>query len=278
MLEIRNLNFNYENKTVLTNVSFNLDRGIKALVAPNGAGKTTLLNCISQKLSAKGNIMIDGKDYNNREILKHLTFLGDYTILDVEMTLYDYLNYIAKIYDIPKNNINEIMDITDVSHFCKDKIKTYSLGMKNRSMIALSILPDTKYILLDEPLSGLDPGSVKKMKSLLLKLAETKGIILSSHILDDVNDLTEDILFLKNGEIIEYHSYALDSLKLVTDNDLKAIDLLKSEDLLKIENELIISNENLNDVLGILLQNNIEITSILNLRDSLKNEYFEIFT
>ncbi len=278
MLEIRNLNFNYENKKVLTNVSFDLNKGIKALVAPNGAGKTTLLNCISQKLSAKGNIMINGKDFNNREILKHLTFLGDHTILDVEMTLYDYLNYIAKIYGIPKNKIKEIMDLTDVSHFCNDKIKTYSLGMKNRSMVALSILPDTKYILLDEPLSGLDPGSVKKMKSLLLKLTETKGIILSSHILDDVNDLTEDILFLKDGKIIEYHSYALDSLKLITDNDLKAIDLLKSKDLLKIEDELIISNKNLNDVLGILLQNNIEISNILNLRDSLKNEYFEMFT
>lgn len=177
MLEVKGLNFSYGKNEVLKRASFTLDKGIKVMVAPNGAGKTTLFECISEQLSGEGSIEVDGKDLNDRKILEHLTFLGDYTILDPEISAYDYMKYISKLYNISEKRIEELAELTNFSSFYKNKIGSYSLGMKNRSMIALSILPDTEYIFLDEPLSGLDPGSVQEMKDLLLDLSKEKGII-----------------------------------------------------------------------------------------------------
>ncbi|WP_300409314.1 ABC transporter ATP-binding protein [Lagierella sp.] len=278
MLKITNLNFKYNKNPVLKGVSFGLEKGIKALVAPNGAGKTTLLNCISQQLKADGSIIIDDKEINNRKILENLTFLGDSSILDPEIAAIDYMKYVAKTYNINYEKIDKVANLTEISHFYKNKIGTYSLGMKNRTMIALSILPDTEYILLDEPLSGLDPSSVKKMKELLLNLSKTKGILLSSHILDDINDLTDDILFLKDGKIIEFKSYSSQLLKIESSDDSKSFDILNKNHFLHSKDKLIIDQKDLNGVLKILFVNDIEIINIQNLKDSLKEIYFEIFT
>lgn len=277
MLKIKNLSFQYGKKPVLNGVSFDLQKGIKALVAPNGAGKTTLLNCISQQLKASGSIAIDDDEINNREILEHLTFLGDSTILDPEIAGVDYMKYIAKTYNIGYDKIDDVANATEISRFYRNKIGTYSLGMKNRTMIALSILTDTNYILLDEPLSGLDPSSVKKMKKLLLELGRTKGIILSSHILDDINDLTDDILFLKEGKIIEYKSYSFNSLRIETSDDPKVISIFKENNIETPIDKVIVRQVELDKALSLILSSNLIVHNILNVRESLKERYFEIF-
>ncbi len=277
MLKIKNLSFQYGKKPVLNGVSFDLQKGIKALVAPNGAGKTTLLNCISQQLKASGSIAIDDDEINNREILEHLTFLGDSTILDPEIAGVDYMKYIAKTYNIGYDKIDDVANATEISRFYRNKIGTYSLGMKNRTMIALSILTGTNYILLDEPLSGLDPSSVKKMKKLLLELGRTKGIILSSHILDDINDLTDDILFLKEGKIIEYKSYSFNSLRIETSDDPKVISIFKENNIETPIDKVIVRQVELDKALSLILSSNLIVHNILNVRESLKERYFEIF-
>lgn len=280
MLQVIDLEKKYNGKTILDKVNLRLEKGqIKALVGPNGSGKTTLMNSISNSIKIDGGkIVIDNEQYDDEKIFNKLTFFRDETILDFNMKGIDYLELIKNAYKKSTEDVNNICKKYEIEGFAHKRVGEYSLGMKKKLMLAMSFLPGNDYVLLDEPLNGLDPTSVIKTKNLLKEIAKQNvGIIISSHGLNDLDDISRDILFLKDKKILEEKLESVKYLNLSTSND----ELVKKTLInngYEYENKLIIlKDENIKSILKILSQLDVNIYSIDKKSKSSQERYMELF-
>lgn len=280
MLQVIDLEKKYGDKTILDKVNFGLEKGqIKALVGPNGSGKTTLMNSISNSIKIDGGkIVIDNEQYDDEKIFNKLTFFRDETILDFNMKGIDYLELIKNAYKKSTEDVNNICKKYEIEGFAHKRVGEYSLGMKKKLMLAMSFLPGNDYVLLDEPLNGLDPTSVIKTKNLLKEIAKQNvGIIISSHWLNDLDDISRDILFLKDKKILEEKLESVKYLNLSTSNDELVKKTLMNNGY-KYENKLIIlKDENIKSILKILSQLDVNIYSIDKKSKSSQERYMELF-
>lgn len=280
MLQVIDLEKKYGDKTILDKVNFGLEKGqIKALVGPNGSGKTTLMNSISNSIKIDGGkIVIDNEQYDDEKIFNKLTFFRDETILDFNMKGIDYLELIKNAYKKSTEDVNNICKKYEIEGFAHKRVGEYSLGMKKKLMLAMSFLPGNDYVLLDEPLNGLDPTSVIKTKNLLKEIAKQNvGIIISSHGLNDLDDISRDILFLKDKKILEEKLESVKYLNLSTSNDELVKKTLMNNGY-EYENKLIIlKNENIKSILKILSQLDVNIYSIDKKSKSSQERYMELF-
>ena len=277
MLQVIDLEKKYNGKTILDKVNFRLEKGqIKALVGPNGSGKTTLMNSISNSIKIDGGkIVIDNEEYDDEKIFNKLTFFRDETILDFNMKGKDYLELIKNAYKKSTEDVKNICNKFEIEGFVNKRVGEYSLGMKKKLMLAMSFLPGNDYVLLDEPLNGLDPTSVIKTKNLLKEIAKQNvGIIISSH---GLNDLSRDILFLKDKKILEEKLESVKYLNLSTSNDELVKKTLMNNGY-EYENKLIIlKDENIKSILNILSQLDVNIYSIDKKSKSSQERYMELF-
>lgn len=280
MLQVIDLEKKYNGKTILDKVNFGLEKGqIKALVGPNGSGKTTLMNSISNSIKIDGGkIVIDNEQYDDEKIFNKLTFFRDETILDFNMKGIDYLELIKNAYKKSTEDVNNICKKYQIEGFAHKRVGEYSLGMKKKLMLAMSFFPGNDYVLLDEPLNGLDPTSVIKTKNLLKEIAKQNvGIIISSHGLNDLDDISRDILFLKDKKILEEKLESVKYLNLSTSNDELVKKTLMSNGY-EYENKLIIlKDENIKSILKILSQLDVNIYSIDKKSKSSQERYMELF-
>ncbi|MDU2499649.1 ABC transporter ATP-binding protein [Finegoldia magna] len=280
MLQVIDLEKKYNGKTILDKVNFILEKGqIKALVGPNGSGKTTLMNSISNSIKIDGGkIVIDNEQYDDEKIFNKLTFFRDETILDFNMKGIDYLELIKNAYKKSTEDVNNICKKYEIEGFAHKRVGEYSLGMKKKLMLAMSFLPGNDYVLLDEPLNGLDPTSVIKTKNLLKEIAKQNvGIIISSHGLNDLDDISRDILFLKDKKILEEKLESVKYLNLSTSNDELVKKTLMNNGY-EYENKLIIlKDENIKSILKILSQLDVNIYSIDKKSKSSQERYMELF-
>ncbi|EGS31847.1 ATP-binding cassette domain-containing protein [Finegoldia magna] len=280
MLQVIDLEKKYGDKTILDKVNFGLEKGqIKALVGPNGSGKTTLMNSISNSIKIDGGkIVIDNEQYDDEKIFNKLTFFRDETILDFNMKGIDYLELIKNAYKKSTEDVNNICKKYEIEGFAHKRVGEYSLGMKKKLMLAMSFLPGNDYVLLDEPLNGLDPTSVIKTKNLLKEIAKQNvGIIISSHGLNDLDDISRDILFLKDKKILEEKLESVKYLNLSTSNDELVKKTLMNNGY-EYENKLIIlKDENIKSILKILSQLDVNIYSIDKKSKSSQERYMELF-
>ena len=280
MLQVIDLEKKYNGKTILDKVNLRLEKGqIKALVGPNGSGKTTLMNSISNSIKIDGGkIVIDNEQYDDEKIFNKLTFFRDETILDFNMKGIDYLELIQNAYRKSTEDVNNICKKYEIEGFAHKRVGEYSLGMKKKLMLAMSFLPGNDYVLLDEPLNGLDPTSVIKTKNLLKEIAKQNvGIIISSHGLNDLDDISRDILFLKDKKILEEKLESVKYLNLSTSNDELVKKTLMNNGY-EYENKLIIlKDENIKSILKILSQLDVNIYSIDKKSKSSQERYMELF-
>lgn len=280
MLQVIDLEKKYGDKTILDKVNFGLEKGqIKALVGPNGSGKTTLMNSISNSIKIDGGkIVIDNEQYDDEKIFNKLTFFRDETILDFNMKGIDYLELIKNAYKKSTEDVNNICKKYEIEGFAHKRVGEYSLGMKKKLMLAMSFLPGNEYVLLDEPLNGLDPTSVIKTKNLLKEIAKKNvGIIISSHGLNDLDDISRDILFLKDKKILEEKLESVKYLNLSTSNDELVKKTLMNNGY-EYENKLIIlKDENIKSILKILSQLDVNIYNIDKKSKSSQERYMELF-
>lgn len=280
MLQVIDLEKKYNGKTILDKVNLRLEKGqIKALVGPNGSGKTTLMNSISNSIKIDGGkIVIDNEQYDDEKIFNKLTFFRDETILDFNMKGIDYLDLIKNAYKKSTEDVNNICKKYEIEGFAHKRVGEYSLGMKKKLMLAMSFLPGNDYVLLDEPLNGLDPTSVIKTKNLLKEIAKQNvGIIISSHGLNDLDDISRDILFLKDKKILEEKLESVKYLNLSTSNDELVKKTLMNNGY-EFENKLIIlKDENIKSILKILSQLDVNIYSIDKKSKSSQERYMELF-
>ncbi len=210
MLEIKNLNKNYGNKTILKNINCKLTNGVYGLLGPNGAGKSTLMKIITTNLKYDfGEILWNGEPIEKlgTNYLSVLGYMPQGQGLYNGFTGYMFLNYIAVLKDIPKkeikNEIQRVIEYVNLKNDIKTKINAYSGGMKQRLLIASAIIGNPKLIILDEPTAGLDPKERVKVKKMIKDLSKNKIIIIATHIVPDIENITTHILVLKEGTLLK---------------------------------------------------------------------------
>lgn len=280
MLEVVNIEKSYGNKKILQGISFSIEKGqIKALVGPNGSGKTTLMNTMTNLLKRDGGqVLVDGKEFKDEKIFNHISFFKDEKILDENLYGLDYLNYIKNVYKRTKDDVDRVIKEIGIESFVKSKTGSYSLGMKKKLMLAMDFLPQRDIILLDEPLSGLDPTSVIKMMALIKKKAKDgQGILISSHSLNDIDEITNNILFLKDGKILEEVLENEKFIEIISNNNEKLSSVLQSKGFNMDKNMISLNNSSINDILSVIIENNIEILDIKRRSKTSQERYKEIF-
>lgn len=212
-LTINNLSKEYGNKKAVHCFNATLTNGVYGLLGANGAGKTTLMRMICDiQTETKGTILLNGKNIHDlgeqyRNILGYLPqHFGYYP----NFTAYTFLMYIAAIKGIPHkkahNRSLELLEKVGLMEQKNTKIKTFSGGMKQRLGIAQALLNNPKILILDEPTAGLDPKERVRFRNLISSLAENRIVILSTHIVSDVDYIAKEILIMKNGELVHQGS------------------------------------------------------------------------
>lgn len=280
MLEVVNIEKSYGKKKILHDISFSIEKGqIKALVGPNGSGKTTLMNTMTNLLKRDGGqVLVDGKEFKDEKIFNHISFFKDEKILDENLYGMDYLKYIKNVYKRTKDDVDRVIKEIGIESFVKSKTGSYSLGMKKKLMLAMDFLPQRDIILLDEPLSGLDPTSVIKMMALIKKKAKDgQGILISSHSLNDIDEITNNILFLKDGKILEEVLENEKFIEIISSDNEKLSSVLKSKGFNMDKNMISLNNSSINDILSVIIENNIEILDIKRRSKTSQERYKEIF-
>ena len=210
VLEVNNLTKKYKERYAVNDVSFEIIEGeIFGLIGPNGAGKTTIIKMITGLAKpTDGKIFIDGISLNNH-FEKAISRLGG--IIETP-DLYQYmsgmenLKFFASLYpNITQQKINEIVKLVGMEKRIHDKVRNYSLGMKQRVGIAQALLNDPKILILDEPTNGLDPNGIKDMRKFLIGLARKKkiSILVSSHILSEMEQLCDTVAIIDGGKILQ---------------------------------------------------------------------------
>lgn len=197
----------YENKIVVDRISLQLTNGVYGLLGANGAGKTTLMRMLCGILKpTSGTVTFDGVDVSSEKYRAELGYLPQDFGYYPEFSGLDFLLYMASLKGLTKpqakrksKDLLELVSLTDVA---KKKINTYSGGMKQRLGIAQVLLNDPKIIILDEPTAGLDPKERVRFRNLIKDLGEKSIVLLSTHIVSDIEHIAGKVLMMKAGQII----------------------------------------------------------------------------
>lgn len=208
-LAIDRLTKQYKNKIAVDRVSIKLKPGVYGLLGANGAGKTTLMRMLCDiQNPTSGQIKYNGTDIKKlgedyRQVLGYLPQdFGYYP----DFTAYDFLMYIAALKGLSKEKaemrVNELLQIVNLENEKKQKVKTFSGGMKQRLGIAQAMLNNPKILILDEPTAGLDPKERVKFRNLISSFSQDKIVILSTHIVSDIEFIADEIIVMKAGKKI----------------------------------------------------------------------------
>lgn len=210
VLKITNLTKKYKNINILNNINLSLEEGkVYGLIGLNGAGKTTLMKIIAGfSKSSEGVISLFGA-YDEKELFKQRKRIGCFIeapgILD-DMTAEENMNLHRIIKGIPNEEIiDELLEIVNLKEVKNQKVKNYSLGTRQRLGIAISLIGNPEFLILDEPINGLDPVAIIEMRNMIKGLTQKRHItiLISSHILSELYQLATDYIILHKGEIKE---------------------------------------------------------------------------
>lgn len=210
MLCLTNITKKYKEKLALDDVSLELAPGIYGLLGPNGAGKSTLMNIVTGNLKPDGGqVLWDGKEIKSLGA-QYRSIIG---YAPQQQGLYDaftgkrFLAYMATLKGISKKEMSEeiarVLSYVNMTEAANRPIGTYSGGMKQRILIAQAILGDPKLIVLDEPTAGLDPKERVRIRERIAALAGDKVILVSTHVVSDIEPIAKEIILIKSGKIID---------------------------------------------------------------------------
>lgn len=206
-LKIDRVTKHYKNKIAVDRISFNIQPGIYGLLGENGAGKSTLMRMICGILRPdSGSIMLDGADVATEEYREGLGYLPQEFGYYPDFTAEDFLLYMAALKGLAKGEARqrakELLELVGLKEAARKKLKTFSGGMKQRVGIAQALLNHPRVLILDEPTAGLDPRERVRFHNLLKQMKQEAIVILSTHIVTDVERIANHILMIRQGQLI----------------------------------------------------------------------------
>src|SRR5690625_782898 len=245
-VKVENLTKKYKNQLAVDNISFSLKSGeIVGFLGPNGAGKSTTMKMLTGFLApTSGDAFIHSNSIlkDKIKLRQIIGYLPEHNPLYLEMYVREYLNFCAQIYKISKKQIEEVIELTGLKEESHKKIEQLSKGYRQRVGLAAAPLHDPEVLILDEPTTGLDPNQLVEIRNLIKKVGKTKTVLLSTHIMQEVEAVCDRVLIIHKGSLV-----ADKYLKDLKDENLQVIQvefdykienqaLKKLPNLIKIEN------------------------------------------
>lgn len=209
MISVTGLSKRYGSHLAVKNVNFNIEKGeVIGFLGPNGAGKSTIMNILTGYLSlTQGKVEIDGFDIteNPEEAKKRIGYLPELPPLYMDMKVREYLDFVYDLKKVKfpkKSHINEILKLVKIEDVQNRLIKNLSKGYRQRVGFAQALIGNPDVLILDEPTVGLDPKQIIEIRNLIAKLGKNHTIILSSHILSEIQSVCKRVIIINQGEII----------------------------------------------------------------------------
>ena len=290
ILKIENLSKSYDKNLVLKNINLEIEEGsIFGLIGPNGAGKSTLMKSILGLVKKdSGSISLYGKEINaknQKETNKNLGSLIENPSFYDHLTAYDNLDLICDMKNIKKDNIDKVLKDVGLFTSKNKKARDFSLGMKQRLGIAIALIGNPKFLILDEPINGLDPYGIEEMRDLFKNIVKNSNtsILISSHILDEIEKISTPIGILKNGSLTysgsleEYRELHPPVIVLKTSDNLKASKLLELPQGNILDDYLVLGNKSEEEVAKIIkiLVNTVDIYRVEKRKESLEKLFIQ---
>jgi ABC-2 type transport system ATP-binding protein len=213
-IEVQNLSKRYDEQLALKNISFQIPKGaIVGFLGPNGAGKSTTMKILTGFIpQTSGTAKVAGFDTVDAplEVKRRVGYLPESNPLYKDMYIKEYLHYVATIFDLPNPlaKVQEMISMTGLTKEQDKKIHQLSKGYKQRVGIAQAIIHNPEVLILDEPTSGLDPNQLDEIRKLILKIGKEKTVLLSTHIMQEVEAMCERVIIINKGEIVVDNSTA----------------------------------------------------------------------
>ena len=214
-LEIKNISKTYKKGTVkaLDDFSVTLTPGVYGLLGPNGAGKSTLMNIITDNLNAdSGEVLYDGENIKKlgKDYRSVLGYMPQQQGLYDDFTLNRFLWYMAALKGLKKKEAKEkiisLLETVNLTESAHKKLGGFSGGMKQRALIAQALLNDPEILILDEPTAGLDPRERIRIRNFISEIAEDKIVLISTHVVSDIEFIAKEIILLKEGKLISHNT------------------------------------------------------------------------
>lgn len=291
VLEVVNLKKSFKTNEVLKGVNFSVaDKEILGFIGPNGSGKSTTMKCIATLLFAdEGDIKVCGYDnIKDRSLaLNEMSVQIESPGLYYNLRGIDNLKLFAGLKNVDKKRIDEVIEFIDIGKHLKRKVKDYSMGMKQRLALGITLLSKPKFIMLDEPTNGLDPDGVINLRKTIFDLRDMgTAFLISSHQLSEIDKICDRVIAIHNGKVEDISKY-LDNVQRymlnvdkveVTKTILDQSDYINNYSLINNIFEITLNDQaGLNQLLDKLRENNISILEISKEIHDIEDIYLEIY-
>lgn len=296
VLEVKGVKKKLGKREIIKGLDLSVNEGeIFGFLGPNGSGKTTTIRMLVGLISPnEGEIVVCGKSVlsEKEQALKNVGAVVENPELYKYLSGRENLMQIARIRKVSKEEVEELIDLVGLKDRIDDKVRKYSLGMKQRLGLAAALIGDPKLLILDEPTNGLDPSGIIDFRDVVKKASRERGmaVFISSHILSEVQNLCDRVAFINNGvikSVEDIHDNSmeteLDSLTLVVSSNkeqaikvLKDIGFVNSSTVIDEEIHIIVETGKTTELLKILLENNVLVEEIYKNRKGLEQRYMEL--
>lgn len=205
-IEVTNITKKYGEQKALDNVSFSVKGAeVVGFLGPNGAGKSTMMKILTSYLAAtEGEVVVNGFDVqkNSIDVKKSIGYLPEHNPLYLDMYVREILRFNAEIYKVSKKRVEEIIQQTGLLPEANKKIDQLSKGYRQRVGLAIALLHNPQVLILDEPTTGLDPNQLIEIRQLIKKFGEEKTVLLSTHIMQEVEAICDRVIIINKGKIV----------------------------------------------------------------------------
>jgi ABC-2 type transport system ATP-binding protein len=267
-IEVKGISKLYGEQKALNNVSFSLKKGeVVGFLGPNGAGKSTMMKILTGYIpQTEGEAKVTGYDVSTDilRVQRNVGYLPEHNPQYLDMYVKEYLSFVAGTYGISKDRVDEVIEQTGITPEKSKKISQLSKGYRQRIGLAAALIHNPEVLILDEPTTGLDPNQLVQIRSLIKEVGKEKTVLLSTHIMQEVEDMCSRVIIINNGEI-------------VLDSPTSELNSLAKSNIVHVEFEGEVSEKVLKQIAGVhkvsKVGNTWELTS--NAKDDLRPKLFE---